>query len=137
MQYGEFLGRVQHNARLASQEEAVAATRAVLTALGERLDGGLRHNLAAQLPQELGRYLEEAEAGSLAGGAQAFTHRVGELLEREGDGGRVVHATRAVLDVLEEAVTPGQWEKVLAQLPPEMDRLATAGSHGERRRDLD
>ena len=58
MQHDEFIGEVQARARLSSRGDAERATRAVLETLGERLAGGQPHNLAAQLPEEIGRHLE-------------------------------------------------------------------------------
>lgn len=62
MQYDKFIGQVQHRARLASTGEAVKATRATLGVLGQRLFGGEADDLAAQLPQEIQPYLEQAKA---------------------------------------------------------------------------
>lgn len=45
-------------ARLASHGEAVAAIRATLETLAERLTPGQVKNLAAQLPREIAYYLE-------------------------------------------------------------------------------
>lgn len=38
---------------------------------------------------------------------------------------------RAVASVLREAVSPGEWEDVLAQLPTDYDRILESGSEGE------
>lgn len=61
MQYRDFLGQVQHRARLGRLQDAVTATRATLETLGERLEGGQGNHLAAQLPQEIGLYLQQPE----------------------------------------------------------------------------
>ena len=130
MQYDEFIGQVQHRARLASTGEAVAATRATLETLAQRLAGGAADNLAVQLPQEIGLYLQ----GPLA--------PIGERLSlddffmlvsaREGaDLPQAAHHARAVIEVLGEAVTPGEIQKVRAQLPEEYDRLFDSGSSGK------
>ena len=52
MKHDEFIGRVQHYARLASRGDAERATRATLETLGERLAGGEPKDLASQLPPE-------------------------------------------------------------------------------------
>jgi len=61
MQYNEFIGRVQNRARLGTTGEAVQATRATLEVLSQRLFNGQAGNLAAQLPEEVGRYLTEIQ----------------------------------------------------------------------------
>lgn len=38
---------------------------------------------------------------------------------------------RVVASVLQDAVSPGEWENMLAQLPPDLDLLMEAGSEGE------
>ena len=57
MKHDEFIGRVQHYARLASRGDAERATRATLETLGERLAGGEPKDLASQLPPEIGLHL--------------------------------------------------------------------------------
>ncbi len=44
MQYDQFVGQVQSRAPLASNGEAIAAIRATLETLGERLAGGAAAN---------------------------------------------------------------------------------------------
>jgi hypothetical protein len=63
VRYDEFLGHVQHRARLGSRGEAERATRATLETLAERLVGGEAHDLASQLPPELARSLQSPDAG--------------------------------------------------------------------------
>ena len=57
MKHDEFIGQVQHRARLSSRGAAERATRATLEPLAERLAGGEADDLAAQLPLELGEHL--------------------------------------------------------------------------------
>ncbi len=52
MKHDEFIGRVQHYARLPSRGDAERATRATLETLGERLAGGE--------PKDLGRPAESS-----------------------------------------------------------------------------
>jgi uncharacterized protein (DUF2267 family) len=49
MQFHDFIGHVQHRARLPEEGEALKVTRATLTTLGERLHGGEGGDLGAQL----------------------------------------------------------------------------------------
>jgi uncharacterized protein (DUF2267 family) len=124
MQYDQFVGQVQHRARLASSGEAVRAIRATLETLGERLFGGEAENLASQLPMEIGRFLLERRQSERFD-LNEFFRRVAI---REGvDYPEAVFHARAVLDVLDEAVSPGLIQKVCAQLPDDYDRLFEIG----------
>ena len=114
MRFEEFVGQVQHRARLASEGEAMRAIYATLETLGERLFGREADELAAQLPVAIGAYLrlaKEKERFDL----EEFFRRIAE---REGvDLPDAVFHARVVLEVLQEAVTPGEIQDVLAQLP--------------------
>lgn len=128
MQYHEFVGQVQHRARLGTEGDAVRAVHATLETLGERLFGGEAHNLAAQLPKEIGDYLErpvDSESFDL----DEFYDRVAM---REGvDLPDAVYHARVVIEVLRDAVSPGVLDKVLDQLPEEYNQLFQAGSKGK------
>lgn len=132
MQHDEFLGAVQHRARLATRSAAERATRATLQTLAQRLAGGAAANLAAQLDPETARYMRDVQP------VEAFTLETffERVRDREGEGvelpDAVFHA-RAVIAVLREAVSEGAVEHVRAQLPDEFDPLFTAGSEGELR----
>ena len=80
MKYKEFVGQVQNRLELAELGEAVRATRAVLTTLGERLQEGEANDLAGSLPMEIDRYLTEAESGQRFD----FAEFVDRVAEREG-----------------------------------------------------
>ena len=122
MQYQEFIGRVQQQAGLGSFERAEAATRATLTALGEYLSGGEGHDLAAQLPQGLAEHLHRQPPD------RSFIFSLNDFLQRVGGeegmeiGAAEAHA-RAVVDVLEEAVSGGEMQDVRRQFPSEFDPL--------------
>ncbi len=128
MRYDEFVGQVQSRARLGTEGEAVRAIHATLETLGERLYGGEAHNLASQLPQEIGSYLEQPvinESFSL----DEFFDRVSM---REGvDLPVAVYHARVVVEVLMEAVSPGVLIKLLDQLPDEYNKLFQSGSRGK------
>ena len=134
MKYDEFIGQVQNRARLSSREEAVKAIRATLETLAERLAGGEPKDLAAQLPEEIGVYLQHEKAGS--GERFSLDEFFKRVSEREGaDLPASVYHARVVIEVLTEAVTRGQMNDVRAQLPEEFDRLFEAGSQGAMPRD--
>jgi uncharacterized protein (DUF2267 family) len=120
MQCDEFIGQVQHRARLASTGEALEPTRATLGVLGQRLFGGEADNLAAQLPQEVQPYLEQAKADE-SFGLDEFYRRV-SAAEKVDLPVAVYHA-RAVVSVVRNAVSEGEIEDVRAQLPDEYDPL--------------
>ncbi|MDB6123727.1 MAG: hypothetical protein JWQ71_2720 [Pedosphaera sp.] len=129
MQYDRFVGHVQHRAQLPSNGEAIHAIRATLPTLAERLTPEEAKDLASQLPQEIGVFLhrepsQPAERLSL----DDFFHRVSE---REGkDLPTSVYHARVVIEVLKEAVSPGEMRDVQAQLPAEFSALFEAGSRG-------
>ena len=118
MQYQEFVDRVRQRAGLASFAEAEAATQATLTTLGEYLTGGEGLDLAAQLPQGLAELLRrQPPERSMIFSLNDFLQRVGE---EEGVGIEEASShTRAVMGVLEEAVTEGEMDDVRRQFPSE------------------
>ena len=126
MQYQEFLQRVQEQISASepatqTQRAAEQAITATLQTLSERLTGGEATDLAAQLPEELKapleRSAEEAERFSL----EEFYERVAE---REGvDLETARNHASAVMSVLRLAVTPGQLDDLMAQLPSEFNVL--------------
>lgn len=130
MQFEEFSGQVQNLARLPSQSETTRAISAVLETLGERLHGDQAAHLAAQLPDGIGAYLRLAKQNE-SFGVDEFFRRVAE---REGAGvdlPQAVHHARAVLTVLQEAVSAGEMADVRAQLPAEWAPLLDAGADGQ------
>ena len=131
MQYDEFIGQVQHRARLASSGEAVHAVHAVLQTLGERLYGEEAENLAAQLPAEIGFYLKQAEKREPLAVREFFERIAG----REGaDYPDAVYHARAVMSVILDAVSPGEIADMRAQLPAEFNPLFQwSGEGGEQR----
>jgi uncharacterized protein (DUF2267 family) len=128
MQYDKFVGEVHHRARLASRGETVRAIQATLETLAERITGSEAEDLAAQLPPELGTYLQQTEK------TERFPVETFFLRVAAKEGVDVPDATfhaRAVMDVLGEAVTAGELEDVLSQLPESYEPLFEAGSEGE------
>ena len=123
MKYNDFIGKVQNRARLGTSSKAIRATRATLEVLGQRLFGGEAKDLAAQLPEEIGIYLEQ-DVPSEAFGLDEFYERVSE---KEGVDlpGAVYHA-QSVISVVQEAVSQGEMDDVRAQLPDEYDPLFEA-----------
>ncbi|WP_049890323.1 DUF2267 domain-containing protein [Natronorubrum sulfidifaciens] len=120
MNYKEFIGQVQHRLEYAQFGQAVRATRAVLTTLGERLQEGEATDLASPLPMEIDRYLTHAEHGQRFD-YQEFLDRVAD---REGvDRADANYHAQQLLAVVAEVVPAGNLEKIDGQLPEEFDPL--------------
>lgn len=133
MRHDQFIGQVQHRARLADQGQAERATRAVLETLAERVPDGLADNLAAQLPHEVGEHLRRYQSYAGLGTGEHFS--VGEFIdrvsERSGlDGPKAAFAVRSVCEVVGEATSGNVMNKVADSLPKDLQQLVTAGSSG-------
>jgi len=126
MDHDAFIGEVQHRAQLSSRGEAQEATRATLSTLAERIQDGQAENLAAQLPEPLEGPLSGA-GRTESFGPDEFVGRVAERDASVGDGDEAVadaaHHARVVFDVVDDAVTEGQFEDVRAGLPEEYGTL--------------
>ncbi|MCW2650428.1 MAG: hypothetical protein JWR32_1404 [Mycobacterium sp.] len=123
MEYKEFINRVADNVGVPA-DEADKLTRAVLATLAERITGGEARDLAAQLPLPLQNPLlparEEAEAFS-------FEEFVRRTAERAGTDRNVAEmAVDAVMATLRDAVTPGEFDDVISQLPLDFKHLGTS-----------
>lgn len=126
MQYPAFLGQVTEQIATAhpdsdTQRAAELTITATLETLNERLTGGEAKDFAAQLPKEVQPALqpktEEAEDFSL----DEFYRRVAERAGVDIETARV--DAQAVMRVLREAVTFGELDDVMAQLPAEFNIL--------------
>ncbi len=122
MDYDSFIGQVHHRAHLSSKGQAVAAVRATLTTLAQRLTPEETKDLAAQLPQEIAVYLR---GGDQLGPERLAVH---EFLQRVAGREHVDMATanfhaRVVLSMIKESVSKGELDDVLAQLPDEYHPL--------------
>jgi uncharacterized protein (DUF2267 family) len=126
LQYSEFLRRVED--QIAANRSVTDARRtaenaitATLETLNERISGGEARDLTAQLPEEIQPALrpkaEEAEGFLL----EEFYRRVAEREGVDIETARV--DASAVMRVLREAVTPGELDDVMAQLPEDFNAL--------------
>ena len=120
MNYGEFIGQVQYRAELGSRGEAVRATRATLQTLGDRLQPDEADDLASVLPMEINRFLTTADSGQ-SFGYDKFVERVAE--RTEADKPETGFYARVVMNVLDDAIPPGEREDVESQLPGEFGDL--------------
>ncbi|MHB9134406.1 MAG: DUF2267 domain-containing protein [Armatimonadota bacterium] len=131
MHYDEFVGQVQHRARLASEGDAVRAIHATLQTLSERLYGDEASDLAAQLPLEIGAYLKEPVVQD-SFDLKEFYQRV--AIRENADLQDAVYHARAVISVVLDAVSRGEIDDMLAQLPNEYQGLFTWTGEGGMRR---
>ncbi|HXF65018.1 MAG TPA: DUF2267 domain-containing protein [Caldilineaceae bacterium] len=127
MQYDDFVRRVQEEAGLETSEEALRLTEAVLATLGERLYRSEQSDLAAQLPRGIKEFLVAKQPPETTRGdvqrfsLEEFYNRVGARTGLRY--ARAVEQTQAVMAVLQEAVTPGEIEDILQELPAEYQKL--------------
>lgn len=134
VKHDEFIGHVQHRARMSSRGEAERATKATLETLAERLVGGAADNLASQLPPLIGAYLRSG-ADMEAAAEMTLDDFFQRVSEREDvDLPKSIHHARAVVSVLKDAVSEGQMTKVREQLPKEWGPLFDSGSEGRMER---
>ncbi|MFE9960041.1 DUF2267 domain-containing protein [Micromonospora sp. NPDC005299] len=116
MHYLTFVGRVARRTGT-SQELAAELTRATLATLTDRLTGGEVLDLAAQLPKPLQGLLKpdpRAEAAERFGAAE-FVARVSVRAGVDETTAR--NGVRAVFCTLREAITSGEFQDVVVQLP--------------------
>ena len=121
MKHGEFIKHVHERAGV-PKDMAGTLTRATLETLADRLAGGEPHDLASQLPPELQHYVRPGEKVPERFGVEEFIGRVAAAAKVDGETAR--RGVRAVLITVREAVTPGEWDDVMAQLPAEYSEIA-------------
>jgi len=128
MEYDAFIGRVQERAELNSPDEAAAAVKATLGTLGEMLSPKERHDLAAQLTKGLKECLtlwmerpprERAHPHRFT--LEEFYHRVAARSDVRYPA--AIRHSQAVIRVLKEAVSEGELQDILRELPDEYEEL--------------
>jgi uncharacterized protein (DUF2267 family) len=115
MTYDEFLRNVKEQAELADRSEAETTAVTVLQAVCDRLTGDEAEDLLAQLPKPLQEAVSLTHERPATMTANQFVERVARDLQIPADDAE--KRIRTVFGVLEEAVTPGEFHDVLAQLP--------------------
>jgi uncharacterized protein (DUF2267 family) len=115
VKYDEFVGAVSQRGGL-SREQAEVLTRATLETLAELMTPDEIEDLAAQLPKPLKESLRPPERTE-AFGIEEFVRRVSERAKVPIPLAAV--GTRAALTTVREAVSEGEFEDVMAQLPDE------------------
>ncbi len=116
MEYNQFIQEVKTRAHLDNEAQALNAIESTLNTLAERILKTEADDLAAQLPREIGAYLIAGEYARRFD-LEDFYYKV-SLRESVGQPLAMMHA-RAVLSVVEQAVSPGELRDVLAELPEE------------------
>lgn len=120
MELGEFVKSVQEEAQCPEKNQALKAIQATLETLGERLFQGEAEHLAAQLPRELQPYLVDVQEHRKFDVEDFFTM----IGEREGvDRMQAEAHAKAVISVLHRAVSHGEMEDVISQLPKGFKQL--------------
>lgn len=109
-----------------SAEQATAITRATLTTLAERIDGGEARDLSAQLPEELRAYAFAPREKAERFGLDAFVQQVSGRAEV--DAALATAGMRAVFNTLREAIPPGEYDDVITHLPAEFWELTDSAA---------
>ena len=127
MQKEEFLDKVQDYIGLDSEDEALQMTEIFLATLGEWLYRTEARKLAAQLPKEFQDFLfkeqkpETTRAETVGYPLEEFYIRIKARADISFPEG--VRIAKAVAQVLEEAVSPGELEDVSQKLPDDFKEL--------------
>lgn len=116
MKQHEFLANVRDRGSYSDQVEAERVSRIVLGLLGERLAGNEAQHVAAQLPEGLQDAVTAHAEKQVSYGAEEFLRRVAAELDTTEETAK--WDASAVLTTVGEAVTGGQLNQVLTQLPP-------------------
>ena len=121
MQFDEFINRVQEQSGVDTREQAVGLTRAVLETLGERLDRKVRNGVEAQLPNELKEFLLARSENPDKYDLTEFYNRVGARADLTYQD--AARRTWQVFSVVRDAISGGEIEDILADLPSEYREL--------------
>ena len=116
-----FLEHVQVKGGFRDKQTAMAATRATLETLSERLAAGIAGSVADPLPSEVNRMLRSHEEAVEDFTVEEFFRRVSRR-EKVALSDAVLHA-RVVMDVLRLALNEEQMNYVREQLPEEFHQL--------------
>ncbi|MFO8010771.1 MAG: DUF2267 domain-containing protein [Dehalococcoidia bacterium] len=120
MRYKEFIQQVNELAETGNEKKAKQVVEAVLQTLGERLSRTERRKLAAQLPGELKTHLHHLERTDLFS-LEEFYNRVSARCDVTY--AHAVNLSRAVMQILNRAVSAGELEDIVNELPSEFEEL--------------
>jgi uncharacterized protein (DUF2267 family) len=127
VQYDEFISKVAERTGF-QRKQAEAVTRATLATLAARITRGEAEDLAAHLPLELQGPLLTGKNEADGFDPAEFERRVAEHAGVSED--EAQRGIRAVFATIAEAVSPGEFDDVLAQLPAEYAPLVGARGGG-------
>jgi uncharacterized protein (DUF2267 family) len=121
MQYDEFIRKVQEDAGIKEKEEAVRVVFAVLGTLGEKIYRTEERQMSAQLPKELKNAFyqyQPVERGRADLGNYTLEEFYNRVKARAGVSFfEAQRLTKIVICVLKEAVSAGEVEDVVRELP--------------------
>lgn len=128
MQHDDFIDAVRRRGDLESNDQAEAATIAVLQTLSERLTLGQAQEIAGDLPDELAGPMTDvgASEGAEELPPEGFVERVRDKeLDRRGDidDPDAERHVQAVMEALADTISQEQWQGLQAQLPEEYASL--------------
>jgi uncharacterized protein (DUF2267 family) len=123
MKYDQVVKEVKDRTEIEDRAEAERTLLVVLQALADRLIGTEAEQLLAQLPEPLKSEVIVDEQ-PIPMTARDFVEWVASELEIKPE--EAEERVRAVFDVLQEAVTPGEFHDVLVQLPSGFAELVPA-----------
>ncbi len=113
MDYDEFINKVQEYAELGSREEAVQSTEVTLRTISERLSSIHRKQMAAQLPGELKNLAVRRQNAEIFS-VEDFYIRVSARAQITFH--QAIKNARAVMCVLQEAISPGELHDIFSEL---------------------
>jgi uncharacterized protein (DUF2267 family) len=120
MKYVRFIEKVAERMG-GSLGQAEAVTQATLLTLAERITGGEARDLAAQLPTELREFLTTTDEPAERFDLDEFVRRVS--IRAGVDRDTASRGVPAVFQTLHGAVSTGEFQDVLGQLPKEFQNL--------------
>jgi len=129
MRYDEMVKEVKDRAEIEDSVEAERTIHVVLQGLCDRLTQDECEDLLAQMPEPLKSLIVVSEAPVRITARDFVNWVAGELELTPGEATELV---RAVFDVLHEAVTPGEFHDVVAQLPSGYAELVPALADRQR-----
>ncbi|MEU2720190.1 DUF2267 domain-containing protein [Streptomyces smyrnaeus] len=115
MKSDQFLAHVRDRGEYRDQAEAMQITEAVLRVLNSRITGGEAKDLASQLPEPIDQTLLESTEAAESFGITEFLRRVAERTGAQP--GTAESDASAVLSTLAEAVSGGECNQLITQLP--------------------
>jgi uncharacterized protein (DUF2267 family) len=121
----EFINAVARRAGVSTQQ-AESLTRATLSTLADRLSSGEADDVASQLPRGLKEAMIPSTPKAEPFDLEEFIDRVSR---RAGvDAAKAEVGVRAVLTTLREAISKGEFEDMMAQLPLEFGQMIERAS---------